>query len=136
MLQLAGLRKGETLYDLGAGDGRLLVLAAREFGANPVGVEIDPQRVSRINNRIQATGIQAKIIQKDFMNVDVRQADVVAFYLSDAANKKLAPKLRGELRPGARVVSLDYELPDWGPAEVVEVKDGALKRRIYLYTVK
>jgi predicted RNA methylase len=111
MLSLAQIRRGDTLYDLGAGDGRVLIEAAREFGANVVGVEIEPQRVARIKQRLESTGVEAKVIQADFMDIDVSPADVVTIYLSDSVNSAIASKLQNELRGGARIVSLDYELP-------------------------
>jgi len=134
MLLLAGLRRGETLFDLGAGDGRILVEAARKFGARAKGVEIDPVRVQRIRERLRATGVDAEIIQADFMTVDLSSANVIAIYLSDSANSRLAPKLKRELRNGARVVSLDYTLPGWAPVKE-SIAKGALQRKVYLYRV-
>jgi 16S rRNA A1518/A1519 N6-dimethyltransferase RsmA/KsgA/DIM1 with predicted DNA glycosylase/AP lyase activity len=134
MLLLAGLRRGEILFDLGAGDGRILVEAAREFGARATGIEIDPERVSRIRERLKSTGIKAGIIQADFMDVDLSSADVVAIYLSESVNAKLAPKLERELKANARVVSLDYCLPGWVPEKELITK-GALPRKLYLYRV-
>jgi len=134
MLLIAGLRRGETLFDLGAGDGRILVEAAREFGARAKGIEIDPERVQRIKERLTATGVDAEIIQADFMTVDLSSANVVAMYLSDSANSKLAPKLERELQAGARVVSLDYSLPGWAPEKELIAK-GALQHKLYLYRV-
>lgn len=134
MLLLAGLRRGETLFDLGAGDGRILIEAARKFGAQAKGVEIDPERVKRIKERLLATGVDAEVIQADFMTVDLSSANVIAMYLSDSANSRLAPKLKQELRGGARVVSLDYTLPGWVPEKELITK-GALQRKVYLYRV-
>jgi SAM-dependent methyltransferase len=134
MLLLAGLRRGETLFDLGAGDGRVLIEAARGFGARAVGIEIDPERVSRIRDRLRSTGIKAEIIQADFMDLDLSAADVVAIYLSESVNAKLAPKLERELKPGSRVVSLDYALPGW-VSEKEFVTKGAVPRKLYLYRV-
>ena len=134
MLTLAGLRRGETLFDLGAGDGRIMIEAARKFGARAVGIEIDPERVTRIQDRLRSTGIKADIIQADFMKVDLSSADVIAIYLSESVNANLAPKLERELRAGARVVSLDYPLPGWVP-EKESIAKGALHRKLYLYRV-
>ncbi len=134
MLLLAELRRGESLFDPGAGDGRILIEAARKFGAQSVGIEIDPQRVSRTKERLKSTGIKAEVIQADFMNVDFTSADVVAIYLSESANAKLAPKLERELQEGSRIVSLDYPLPGWVSEKEVVVK-GALPRKLYLYRV-
>jgi precorrin-6B methylase 2 len=134
MLVLAGLRRGETLFDLGAGDGRIIIEAVRKFRARAVGIEIDPERVSRIRDRLRSTGIKADIIQADFMDVDLSSADVIAIYLSESVNTKLAPKLERELRPDSRVVSLDYPLPGWTP-ERESMTKGGLPRKLYLYRV-
>ena len=104
MLRAAGVRRGETVFDLGAGDGRFLIEAVRGFGAQAIGVEIDPERLARAKERLAATGTVAMMIQGDLMEVDVSTADVVTIYLSESVNAKLAPKLRDELRDGARVV--------------------------------
>jgi len=135
MLRLASVRRGETVFDLGAGDGRILIEAVRGFGARAIGVEVDPERLIRIKERLTATGIEARVIQGDFMQVNVSSADVVAIYLSSSVNAKLASKLRDELKTGARVVSLDYPLPGWVVARELTVKSGGISRNIYLYRV-
>jgi len=135
MLQLASLRRGETLFDLGAGDGRIIIEAVRRFGARAVGVEIDPERISRIRERLNATMTQAELIEANLFHVDLSSADVIAIYLSDSANAKLAPKLKAELKVGARVVSLDYMLPGWVPERELEVNTSGITRRLYLYRV-
>jgi predicted RNA methylase len=134
MLLIAGLRRNERLFDLGAGDGRIIIEAARNFGARATGIEIDPERIARIKERLASTGVQAEIINADFMTVDLSPANVIAIYLSDSVNAKLAPKLESELRVGARVVSLDYALPNWTPEKEVITK-GAIPRKLYLYRV-
>jgi ubiquinone/menaquinone biosynthesis C-methylase UbiE len=134
MLQLASLRRGETLFDLGAGDGRIIIEAVRRFGARAVGVEIDPERISRIRERLNATTTQAELIQASLFDVDLSSADVIAIYLSDSANAKLAPKLKAELKVGARVVSLDYMLPGWVPDRELVVNTSGITRKLYLYT--
>ncbi len=134
MLHLARLRQGELLYDLGAGDGRILIEGAREFGARCVGVEIDPERIVRLKERLAATKVEAEIIEGDLMQVDLSGADVVAIYLSDSVNARLAPKLSRELKPGARVVSLDYRLPGWRLEKETSVTSAGLSRQIYLYS--
>jgi len=133
MLHMAELRRGETLYDLGAGDGRILIEAARRFGAKPVGIEIDPVRVSRIRERLKTTDVVAEVIEGDFMEADLSKADVVTIYLSESVNTRLAPKLRDELKNGARVVSLDYTLPGWLLERQIDVKSAGVARKIYLY---
>jgi 16S rRNA A1518/A1519 N6-dimethyltransferase RsmA/KsgA/DIM1 with predicted DNA glycosylase/AP lyase activity len=133
MLRLADVRRGETVFDLGAGDGRILIEAARKFGARVVGVELDPQRLARIQERLATTGAEATVIQRDFMEVDLSSADVIAIYLSDSVNARLAPKLRNELKVGARVVSLDYVLPGWAFERELTVKSGGVTRKVFLY---
>jgi predicted RNA methylase len=135
MLQLASLRRGESLFDLGAGDGRIIIEAVRRFGARAVGVEIDPERISRIRERLNATKTQAELIEANLFHVDLSSADVIAIYLSDSANAKLAPKLRSELKVGARVVSLDYALPGWVPERELEVNTSGITRKLYLYRI-
>lgn len=133
MLSLAGLRKNENLYDLGAGDGRILVEGVRGFDAKATGIEIDPERIQRLRERLQSTGVVANVIQADFMDVDLSPADVIAIYLSDSVNARLAEKLEHELRAGTRIVSLDYALPGWKPEKEISVKSGALDRKLFLY---
>jgi precorrin-6B methylase 2 len=135
MLQLASLRREETLFDLGAGDGRIIIEAVRRFGARAVGVEIDPERISRIRERLNATKTQAELIELNLFHVNLSSADVITIYLSDSANAKLAPKLKSELKPGARVVSLDYMLPGWMAEREVEVNTSGITRKLYLYRI-
>jgi precorrin-6B methylase 2 len=133
MLSLAGLRKNEKLYDLGAGDGRILVEGVRGFDAKATGIEIDPERIQRLRERLHSTGVVANVIQADFMDVDLSPADVIAIYLSESVNARLAEKLEHELRAGTRIVSLDYTLPGWKPEKEISVKSGALDRKLFLY---
>jgi 16S rRNA A1518/A1519 N6-dimethyltransferase RsmA/KsgA/DIM1 with predicted DNA glycosylase/AP lyase activity len=133
MLRLASLRRGETLFDLGAGDGRVIIEAARRFGANAIGVEIDPANINRIKERLTATGTKASLIETDMFKVDLTSADVITIYLSASANAKLAPKLTAELKPGTRVVSLDYPLPGWPAKRELQVEASGIERTIYLY---
>ena len=135
MLQLASLRRGETLFDLGAGDGRIIIEAVRDYGARAVGVEIDPERISRVRERLNSTGTQAELLEADLFEVDLSSADVITIYLSVSANTRLAPKLKAELKPGTRVVSLDYVLPGWVPDREVEINTSGMKRKLYLYQI-
>lgn len=136
MLRMARVRRGETVFDLGAGDGRILIEAVREFGARAIGVEVDPERLARIRERLTATGTEATVIQGDFMEVNLSSADVIVIYLSASVNARLASKLRNELKAGARVVSLDYVLPGWTLERELPVKSGGIARKIYSYRVK
>jgi len=133
MLRVAGVRRGETVFDLGAGDGRILIEAVRGFGARAIGVEMDPERLARIQERLTATGTEATVLAGDLMRVDLSSADVVTIYLSASVNAKLAEKLRNELKPGARVVSLDYVLPGWASERDLTVGSGGITRKLYLY---
>ena len=133
MLELVSLRRGETLFDLGAGDGRIIIEAARKFGAHAVGVEVDPKSIRRIKERLASTGIKAELIEADMFNVNLAPADVVTIYLSASANARLAPKLGAELRAGARVVSLDYELPEWAPERCTKIEASGMERTVFVY---
>ncbi len=135
MLRLAGVRRGETVFDLGAGDGRILIEAVRGFGARAVGVEIDPERLARIRERLNSTDTKAEVIEADFMQIDLSTADVVAIYLSASVNAELSPKLRTELKSGARVGSLDYVLPGWPHERELIAKSAGVTRKLYLYRV-
>jgi len=120
MLILAELKPGETIYDLGSGDGRVLIMAAQEFGAKAVGVELREDLVKRAREKIFELNLQdrVKIIQGDLFKVDISSADVVYLYLTTSANEKVRPKLEAELKNGARVVSHDYRIVGWKPAKV------------------
>jgi len=136
MLHLAGLRPGEIMFDLGAGDGRVIIEAVRHFRGKAVGVEIDPERIARIRERLASTGTSAELIEGDLLQVDLSTADVISIYLSDSVNAKLAPKLKRELKKGARVVSLDYPLPGWTATRESNVNTSGLPRKLYLYENK
>jgi tRNA A58 N-methylase Trm61 len=120
MLILADLKPGEVLYDLGSGDGRAVIMAAKDFGANSVGVELRDDLAKRALDSIQKLDLKEKtrIIQKDIFNVNLSSANVVFLYLTTSANEKIKPKLEAELKPGTRVVSHDYEILGWKPLKV------------------
>lgn len=139
MLTLAEIRKGEKFFDLGAGDGRSVIMAAQEFGANAVGVELREDLVKRALNSIEELGIgdRAQILQADFFNVDLHTADVVFLYLTTSANEKVKSKLESELKVGTRVVSHDYEIIGWKPVRIDNFcenpKLGYPSHTIYVY---
>ena len=133
MLELAKVKPGETLYDLGCGDGIILVEAVQKFKLKAIGVEISPKLVARAEDRIQKAGIQeqARVMQGDLLTVDLTGADVVAIYLGTQLNSQLRPRLEKFLKPGARVVSHDYPVPGWKPTKVYT--EGRQDHLIYLY---
>ncbi|NWF83600.1 MAG: class I SAM-dependent methyltransferase [Bryobacteraceae bacterium] len=135
MLEAARLKPGETLFDLGCGDGRILFSAAQRFGAKAVGVELSPTLVKRARASVEAQGLQdqIRILEGDMMQVDVSPAQVVALYLMTEANEQLRPKLEKELKPGARVVSLEFKIKGWKPARVEKFESHRHPYTIYVY---
>ena len=134
MLELANIKPGETVYDLGSGDGRVLIAAVEKYKAHAVGVEINPKLVVEASNNIQKAGIsdQARVMQGDVMEADLKGADVVIIYLETSLNDKLRPRFEKLLKPGARVVSHDYAVPGWKPTRV-EKADDRHEHLIYVY---
>jgi len=122
MLRLAGVRAGDVVYDLGCGDGRIVIEAAR-LGARGVGVDLDPQRIREARANARAAGVEARVefAEGDLFEADVRPATVVMLYLWPEVNLRLRPKLLGELRPGARVVSNTHDMGAWRPQQTVVV---------------
>ncbi len=120
MLILADLKPGEILFDLGSGDGRAVIMAAKDFGATSVGVELRDDLAKRALDSIQKLDLTEKtrIVQKDIFTVNLSAANVVFLYLTTSANEKIKPKLEAELEPGTRVVSHDYEILGWKPLKV------------------
>ena len=135
MLEAAGLKGGETLYDLGCGDGRIVLAAAKGFGARAVGIEISDALAKRARQQAESMGLQdqVKIITGDMMAVDVSPANVVSLYLMTEANDTLRPKLERELKPGSRVVSLEFKVRGWKPVRVEKVELHNHPYAIYVY---
>jgi SAM-dependent methyltransferase len=135
MLELARVTADDLIFDLGSGDGRILILAAQKYGARGVGIEIDPKLVaiSRQVAREAQVDPLVTFIEGDLFTADVSKATVVMLYLSTSTNRQLEPKLRRELRPGTRIVSHQFRLGDWPPDRVVRAKgDGT---ELFLWTV-
>jgi len=134
MLDIARLRRGEILYDLGCGDGRIVIMAAKDYMAKAFGVEIREDLAAAAREQLKKLDLEGKaqIIQGDLFEVDLSKADVVTLYLTSSANEKLKPKLGRELRPNSRVVSHDFSITGWKPSEVSEEPRG---HTIYLYKV-
>ena len=135
MLQLAAVGPDDVVYDLGSGDGRIIVLAAQKYGARGVGIEIDPAlvRLSRQTALEGAVGERATFVEGDLFAVDLTAATVVTLYLSPTINLDLEPKLRRELKPGSRIVSHQFPIGRWEPDRVVRASDNT---DLYLWTIK
>ena len=117
MLTLAEVTRDDIVYDIGCGDGRIVITAAQRFGARGVGIDIDPQRIAEANANAERAGVQhlVKFIQQDAMTVDVSEATVVTLYLLSSSNLKLRPLLTSQLAPGSRIVSHAFSMGDWEP---------------------
>ncbi len=137
MLRLGGVGPADVVYDLGSGDGRVIIIAAQEFGATGVGVEIDPKLVSESEKRARRLGLgeRARFVHRDIFEADVSPATVVTLYLSPELNLRLRPKLLRELRPGARIVSHDFPIGDWPPAKSVRVESRDRSHTLSLWVV-
>jgi ubiquinone/menaquinone biosynthesis C-methylase UbiE len=137
MLRMAKIKKGDVLYDLGSGDGRIPIAAAKQFGIRAVGIEIDPKLVTEAEENARQANVAGlvRFRNEDMFHVDVSEATVVTLYLSEKLNVLLRPKLLRELRPGSRVLSHDFRMGDWKPEQTVRVPWGKLYRTIYLWTV-
>lgn len=137
MLKYAGLKSGETLYDLGSGDGRIVLMAAKEFGANAVGVELNKRLMEEGVKKSEAIEVGGKtnFIHGDIFDADLSQADVITMYLTTGANDKVRPKLEDELKPGARIVTHDFSIPSWEHSESLKLKEGYRHHTIYVYVM-
>ena len=139
MLAMAQVGPNDVVYDLGCGDGRIVIAAAMKFGARGVGVDIDPMLVARAQAEARAAGVadRATFEVQDAMTVDVTPATVVTLYLLAASNVKLRPILTKQLRPGARIVSHNYPIGDWEPDQVETFKDArGTTRTLFLWTIR
>jgi SAM-dependent methyltransferase len=133
MLEIAQVTKDDVVYDLGSGDGRIVIMAAQRFGARGVGVEIDPQLVWEAQDNAKRAGVANRVqfLLQDLFETDLRAATVVTLYLMQSVNLQLRPKLWRELQPGTRVVSHDFSMGDWQPEQVVRVGGSV----IYSWTI-
>lgn len=133
MLETAQVKKGDVVYDLGSGDGRIVITAARKYGVKAVGFEIDPELIKESRENIRKEGLQqlAEIRQQDILTVDVSGATVVTMYLLPDVNLQLRPTLLRQLKPGSRIVSHAFDMGDWKPDKVVRVNG----RTVYLWTL-
>jgi len=139
MLQLAELKPGEVLFDLGAGDGRSVVMAAKAFSARAVGIELREDLAKKALSTIHENGLDNRvtIVNGDMLSMNLTPADVVFLYLTTSANEKIKPKLDAELKTGVRVVSHDYEILGWKPEKVENFCEnpslGYPSHTLYLY---
>ncbi len=133
MLKLAQVTSKDIVYDLGCGDGRFVVTAARQFGARGVGIDIDPERIKEARELAKRTGADkmVKFVEGDLFEADISEATVVTLYLLTRLNLKLRPKLMKELKPGTRIVSHAFDMGDWTP-EKTETVGGS---SIYLWRI-
>ncbi|OGA02850.1 MAG: hypothetical protein A3I00_09975 [Betaproteobacteria bacterium RIFCSPLOWO2_02_FULL_64_12] len=134
MLQMARVTSRDLVYDLGCGDGRILIEAAKRYGARGVGIDIDPERIAEARANARAAGV-TQLVQfrlADLFESDFSRATVVTLYLLPSLNLKLRPKLWKELKPGTRVVSHDFDMGDWKPEQTVQVDN----RTVYFWTIK
>ena len=124
MLKVAKVKKNDVLYDLGSGDGRIVITAAKRFGTRGVGVDIDPVRVKEARENAVKAGVtdKVKFLQQDLFETDIREATVVTLYLLPEVNLRLRPKLLSDLKPGTRVVSHNYDMGDWMPLKTLSIR--------------
>lgn len=134
MLKMAAVTKNDVVYDLGCGDGRIPVTAAKEYGARGVGIDIDPQRIKEANENAKQAGVtdKVKFMEADLFTTDISEASVVTLYLLPSLNLKLMPKLMKELKPGTRIVSHSFDMgTEWKPEKTEEIEG----RTIYFWTI-
>lgn len=133
MLRLANVKSNDVVYDLGSGDGRIVIAAAKDRGARGIGIDINPDRIREANENAEKAGVSDRVQfrQQDLFQTDFSDATVVTLYLLPELNVKLRPKLLSELKPGTRIVSHAFDMGEWKPEQVVEV-DG---RTVYYWVV-
>jgi precorrin-6B methylase 2 len=136
MLNAAHIKAGETVYDLGSGDGRVVIAAAQKYGAKAVGVEIRPDLCRQAEARIKALGLEDRVtmVEGSALRIDLTPADVVTMYLLTNSNERLKPSLE-RMKPGSRVISNEFPVRGWKPLEVVHVKSGSMDHTIYVYQI-
>ena len=133
MLRLANVHKGDVLYDLGSGDGRIAIAAAKKYGIRAVGIDIDPERIKEATANAKKAGVEKLVTfrQEDLFKADFREATVITLYLLPDLNVKLRPKLWAEMKPGTRIVSHQFDMGTWKPEKRLESNG----RTVYFWTV-
>jgi SAM-dependent methyltransferase len=141
MLKLADVKKTDIVYDLGCGDGRIVIAAAKEYGAHGVGIDINPQRVREAKENAKKAGVETLVHfeENDLFEADIHEASVVTLFLLESINMRLRPKLLKDLRPGTRVVSNTFGMGDWKPDQELTVgnpsEEFTLSQKLYLWIV-
>jgi tRNA G37 N-methylase Trm5 len=139
MLEMAQVKKGDVLYDLGSGDGRIVVTAAKKYGVRAIGFEIDPERIKESHANIKKAGVEklVEIRQQDIRTVDLSGATVLTMYLLPEVNLMIRPNIWKQMKPGSRVVSHDFDMGDWKPLKAEKVKDNSnWDHDLYLWHVE
>ena len=138
MLDMAKVKKSDVLFDLGSGDGRIPITAAKRFGTQGTGIDIDPQRIAEANENARKAGVtdRVRFIEGDIFDADIKNATVVTLYLLPDVNLRLRPKLLAELKPGTRIVSHNYDMGDWTPekSQRINLPDGT-QHTVYFWVV-
>jgi SAM-dependent methyltransferase len=134
MLKLAKVTSEDVVYDLGSGDGRIVIAAAKKYGARGVGVELDPELIKKANRNAQKAGVADRVtfVQADLFKTDFSDATVVTLYLSNSINQRIASILQRQLKPGARIVSHRFDMGDWKPEADVRLEG----THVYLWTIR
>jgi len=140
MLKLAGVTSDDVVYDLGCGDGRIVITAAKLYGARGVGIDIDPERIREANENAKKAGVEklVRFEENDLFKANIRAASVVTLFLLTRVNARLRPKLLNELRVGTRVVSNTFDMGDWKPQKEFTVDtgdEGYFSKKLYLWTI-
>ncbi|MBN1294450.1 MAG: class I SAM-dependent methyltransferase [Candidatus Latescibacteria bacterium] len=137
MLNMAGVNENDILYDMGCGDGRIVITAAKEKGAHGVGIDIDPERIRESNENAEKAGVtdKVKFIEMDLFEADISEATVVSLYLLTEVNLRLRPKLLRELKPGTRVVSHNYAMGNWDYEDYKEIMAEFDEHYVYFWIV-
>ena len=137
VLEAGHVKAGDVVYDLGSGDGRIVITAAQKFGAKAVGVELRADLCRIANERIKMLGLQDQVqmMQASALRVDLSPADVVIMYLLTSSNERMKPNLEKYLKPGARVVSNEFPIKGWKASETLKAKNGTMEHTIYVYEI-
>ena len=137
MLKVANVGKNDVVYDLGCGDGRIVITAAQKYGARGIGIDINPERIKESNENAKKAGVsdRVKFVQQDLFETNFSEATVVTLYLLPAVNLRLRPKLLADLKPGTRIVSHAFDMGDWAPDKIIKVQGNQTERTVYYWVV-